>query len=251
MTKFIPRLLYDDDLSLTAEIALTQQQQHYLRVVLNKKKGDEFHLFNSNDGQWQCFIDSIDKKNITIRVQKLLQHANPTPPLSLAFANIKPKALEFMIRKAVELGASHLQPIICAQAQYDFPNNDKIQSWIIDAVQQSGRFQLPILAEKIAFEDIRHQATEQQNLWIACENDCISPQYPIKQLLQQQSCQQVIILIGPTGGFHEREFSLMQQWANDHQYIKIMSLGKHIMRAETAAIAALSCWQAISGDWAS
>ena len=249
MAKFIPRLFYDNTLSLTTNITLNAQQQHYLRVVLNKKQGDDVYLFNGNDGQWHCTIEQINKKNITLCARELVQNTLKTKPLALAFSNIKPKPLEFMITKAVELGVTYLQPIICAQAQHQFPNRDKIQSWIIDAVQQSGRFQIPILANEIAFDQLEHSASAQQNLWIACENDCILPQYPIKQLLHDHQCTQVMMVIGPTGGFHKREFALMQEWTNNHDHINIMSLGKHIMRAETAAIAALSCWQAISGDW--
>lgn len=249
MVKHIPRLFYPNDIIVNDIIALDSKHSHYISSVMRLSDGDDFHIFNGHDGEFIGQCCKGNKKQVHVKIIKKIRDREILTPLALAFSFIQTKQLQWLITKAIELGVTYLQPVHVQQAQKKFTDisHEKIESWACDAIAQCGRLAMPIIKPAIDFTALINYNNDYQ-LFIACEDDTIKQRSYIHDIFTNAYSKPPMMMIGPAGGFHRDELYIMQQWTHNHQAI-LLSLGKHILRSETAAIATLSCWQAIAGDW--
>lgn len=227
------RIYIKESLEINENISLEQEDAHYLVNVLRAKEKDQIRLFNEN-GEFLAELNSTSKKKYNLKlIKKLRDYSNPAK-LTLAFALIKPDRMLFAIEKAVELGVTDFQPIITKRCQIREINQARIIKCIKEATEQSERLDFASLHETLKLEDFL--ALYKENIiFFANEKE---KSKSLLQLKQENKLyfENSIILIGPEGGFDEEEHSLLREKEN----IKSISLSSHILRAETAAICAIS-----------
>lgn len=220
------RLYIDLDLVEGQSIALPGHCVHYLRNVMRASQGDHIRLFNGRDGQVLAEIQSISKKEIIVQITEIMRPQPPkTRSVHLYFAPIKKTRMDFLIEKAVELGASDLHPILTQNTEIRKINEERVTAQITEAAEQCERLDLPKLHDLRPLKTIIHEPFP----LYACLERIDSQNPPIP------SESDIGFIIGPEGGFTSEEFALLNECEN----ITPVSLSPHILRAETAAIAAL------------
>ena len=245
-----PRLYTQEKLSTGASFALEGDQSHYLTNVLRAEAGDSLRLFNGIDGEWRGIITEAarsKKKSAIISVSEQLREQSEEPDLWLCCAPIKRAHFDFMIMKATELGARAIQPILTSRTQIRDVNEERLRAIAIEAAEQSERMTIPEIRAPLMLEKLIKQWPTKR-LPILCAE--FGDAQPVAQALSGALCHarpSVAILTGPEGGFTQDEMDLMKAMPE----ILSVRLGPRILRADTAAIAAMSCWQALSGDWQS
>lgn len=239
------RLFTDAALIKGQDIALLPEQFHYLTKVMRRRPYDPVVLFNGRDGEWISHISHFGKKTVTVSVDHQTRPQRKSPDLWLLFAPVKRAAIDFITQKATELGVSVLWPVDTAYVNTDRVNTQRLNAIAIDAAQQSGRMTVPKVRGSVPLADAVTDWPESQPLFILDET---GDGDPIAQSLTEYSDQNLVkgaFVIGPEGGFTNEELDLLRALP----FSKPVSLGPRILRAETAAIAALTCWQALCGDW--
>jgi len=231
-----------DPLVAGAHLMLDGDQAHYLRSVLRAGPGDVIELFNNKDGAFNAEILTIDKARVALSVRDQSAVQEVLPKLALAFAIVKKERLQLVVEKATELGAAKICPIISARTQGQAVKQlkeDKLQRYIIEAAEQCGRTALASLAPPQSFDALLAQTAAPDRLLYADE-------MAAGQAIDwPQPTGWTTLLTGPEGGFSPEERTALQA----HEAAHAISLGPRILRAETAAIAALSLWQHRFGDW--
>ena len=227
----LSRLFTPADLNLGAETTLPENHAHYLRNVLRKNPGDTIRLFNGRDGEWLAEIATLGKKSGSAKLTKKLRDQPPAPPtVHLLFAPIKKARLDFLIEKAVELGVTHLHPVITARTENRNLNAERLQAQIIEATEQCERMDVPIFFDAMPLDKkIAAWNAAPEILWCFERSNAES--------LGMTPLKNPAFLIGPEGGFDDREIRYLSEQA----FIKSVSLGAAILRAETAAIFCLAC----------
>ena len=258
-----PRLFIDAPLAAGATLPLEAAQAHYLVDVLRLKEGDGVLVFNGRDGEWRAALAAVSKKKFALNVEGRTREQTPPADLHYLFAPIKRARLDYMVQKAVEMGASKLLPVITRHTNAERVNVARIQANAIEAAEQCGILNLPETAEPVAF-DKAVSALEPGRLLVFCDEDA-PPGGPIDQLVVKQTqigpstmsgfarenaleaptTPLIAVMIGPEGGFSEDERRLLMARPNTRR----ISLGPRILRADTAAVAALALIQATLGDW--
>ena len=227
---------FHSDLS-SSTIELTEKEAHHAARVLRLKEGDNIQLLDGKGGKATCIITFINKNKVTVEVTDKQEFEQPQQQITLAVA--PPKSTdrwEFILEKATEIGVHRIQPIICFHSERKKINQEKAQWALIAALKQSGNPFLPILNEPIKF-----------NEWVAQNNSpekyiAYCPTSQTNSLIQSyQNGDYVSITIGPEGDFSPEEIVLATE---QHQFLPV-SLGKHILRAETAAITSVIQLQSI------
>jgi 16S rRNA (uracil1498-N3)-methyltransferase len=227
---------------LTSPFTLDKDQTHYLRTVLRLTLNDTLHVFNEQ-GEWQAKIINLTKNQAELSLEQQLKFSAPMVQVGLAFAPLKHDAQSFLIEKATELGATHLYPVITQRSNIHRLQRDKLIKNTIEASQQCERLALPEVFELQALPRFLQNFPGDTCLFVAKERDSAPPLAEVlKKKAPQTPC---IFLIGPEGGFTPEEFSYLARYS----FTQFISLGPRILRAETAALATLSCFQAIIGDW--
>lgn len=251
-----PRLYIDGPLAAGAEVALGRNQANHLRNVLRLSPGDVLLLFNGRDGEWQATLAGAGKRALTALVGERAREQPPARDLRFLFAPIKHARLDYMVQKAVEMGVSRLQPLITRHTQVTRVNLDRMRANAVEAAQQCGVLSLPEVAEPAAFKSI-FSKTESERLLVFCDEDAevkdpvaalAGARPAARALLPAEAArapQPLAVLIGPEGGFDGDERESLLQRPN----VVRISLGPRILRADTAAIAALALVQAVLGDW--
>jgi 16S rRNA (uracil1498-N3)-methyltransferase len=219
-----PRLYTELDLGLQAHIELPKEQAHYLKNVMRKSDGDDIRLFNGRDGEWLCNIDDLQKKSARLLVQEQLRkQLRPERRIHAFFPPIKKQRMDFMIEKAVELGATDLHPVLTEHTEVRKINAERIKAQIIEAAEQCERLDIPVLY------DLKDLQSCIQNcdfkVLAAIERIEAEPVKPYRD-------KDIGVLIGPEGGFHSGEV----QFLREHKIVDCVSLGRHILRAETALL---------------
>jgi 16S rRNA (uracil1498-N3)-methyltransferase len=238
-----PRLFVDAALAAGETVELERGQSNYLGNVLRLAAGDTILAFNGRDGEWQATIAGRKRPdNLTILAQTRRQDG--LRDLVYVFAPLKHARLDYMVQKAVEMGASSLQPVLTRFTQVSRVNRDRMRANVIEAAEQCGILSIATVAEPVPLERYLGER-DRERLLIFCD-EAADAADPLRALQGARTVSSGIdLLIGPEGGFAEQERSVLLRQKKTLR----LSLGPRILRADTAAVAALAVVQAVLGDW--
>jgi 16S rRNA (uracil1498-N3)-methyltransferase len=233
-----PRLFIDQALVAGATLTIAGGQANYLANVMRLKPGDAVRLFDDRTGEWLGTIRETAKRSVALTIDAQLSAREDVPDLWLLFAPIKKGPIDWLVEKATELGAAKLQPVITRRTIVDRLNPERLRANMIEAAEQCDRTALPVLAEPVKLAAILKDWPADRALLFADETGGI----PLAEAVRQGPGA---ILIGPEGGFTPDERDAIRATAGAAG----VSLGPRILRAETAAAAAITVWMTIAGDW--
>jgi 16S rRNA (uracil1498-N3)-methyltransferase len=238
-----PRLFIDAALAPGQTVALERGQSNYLGNVLRLAAGETILVFNGRDGEWQASIAGR-KRPDSLTIDAQTREQDRLPDLAYVFAPLKHARLDYMVQKAVEMGASRLQPVLTRFTQVARVNSERMRANVIEAAEQCGILGIADVAEPVAL-DRYLSGRDGQRLLVFCDEaaDVANPVHALQGGLS--ATNGVDVLIGPEGGFAEEDRALLLRQPR----ILILSLGPRILRADTAAVAALALVQAVLGDW--
>jgi 16S rRNA (uracil1498-N3)-methyltransferase len=236
------RLFLDADLSAGAEIPLGRDQANYVRNVLRLPAGAPLLVFNGRDGEWRAALQEAGRRAVALRVEEQTRAQTAPGKLAYAFAPLKHARLDYMVQKAVEMGAASLTPVITRHTQVARVNLERMRANVIEAAEQCGVLSVPPVHEPQAFDRWLAALAPDETL-VFCDEDAEAAN-PVDALRSAEDAP-VTLLIGPEGGFEEAERRVLLARAG----IVRLSLGPRILRADTAAVAALALLQAVRGDW--
>jgi 16S rRNA (uracil1498-N3)-methyltransferase len=236
------RLFVKPQLIAKAEIALEPPQAHYLINVLRCKTGDEVLLFNGRDGEWRGVLSAATKKRATVVVEERTRPQSEGPDLHYLFAPLKRARVDYMAQKATELGASLLQPVLTRRTMAERVNTSRLLANAVEAAEQCGILRVPDVREPEKLPRLLERWDEARLLVYADEAASVSS--PLAALGKERG-RPLAVLIGPEGGFEAEERALLL----GQPYVLPISLGPRVMRADTAAVAALALVNAVLGDW--
>jgi 16S rRNA (uracil1498-N3)-methyltransferase len=245
-----PRLFVDAPLAPAARVALDPDQTNYLVNVLRRRPGASVLVFNGRDGEWQAGLTAEARKRFALAV---VEQTRPQPPpgdLHYLFAPLKAARLDYMVQKAVEMGASRLQPVLTQHSQAERVNLRRMRANAIEAAEQCGILTLPDIGEPMALATAL-AAWEPSRLLVFCDEDA-DVKDPLAALAAAAPRAAphglpvpLAVLIGPEGGFAEEERAAVMKLPR----MVRMSLGPRMLRADTAAVAAFALVGAVIGDW--
>ena len=239
-----PRLFVDAALAAGETVALERNQSNYLGNVLRLAAGDTILVFNGRDGEWQASIAGR-KRPDSLTVVAQARPQDRLPDIAYVFAPLKHARLDYMVQKAVEMGAASLQPVLTRFTQVSRVNGERMRANVIEAAEQCGILSLAEVAEPIPL-DRYLGARDGQRLLVFCD-EAADVTNPVEALQGEATAAGGIdILIGPEGGFAEEERVLLLRQKRTLR----LALGPRILRADTAGVAALALVQAVLGDWA-
>jgi 16S rRNA (uracil1498-N3)-methyltransferase len=234
----LPRLFMDRTLSEGLALTLDGAQANYLGNVLRLGAGAEIKAFDDRTGEWLARIEEAGKRKVELRIERRLREREAAPDLWLLFAPIKRGRIDWLVEKATELGAARLVPVITRRTVVERLNLERLRAHAIEAAEQCERTALPELAEPRKLDAVLKAWPEGRSLYFADETGGT----PLVEAVQPGPAA---LLIGPEGGFTDEErtaiMAVEQAWP--------VSLGPRILRADTAAIAALAIWMSVAGDW--
>lgn len=236
------RLYCDAALAPGAVLELARDQANYLLNVLRLRGGDTILAFNGRDGEWLCAIRAEGRKQASLEALRQARAQPAAPDLVYLFAPLKHARLDYMAQKAVEMGAGVLQPVLTRFTQVSRINLERLAANAVEAAEQCGILSLPQIRPEQPLAAAL-AALEPERLLIFCD-EALEAQSPL-QALQGASRGPLAVLIGPEGGFDESERALILR----RERTLRLSLGPRILRADTAAVAALALVQAALGDW--
>jgi 16S rRNA (uracil1498-N3)-methyltransferase len=238
-----PRLFVDAPLAAGATVALGRGQSNYLGNVLRLSAGDKLLVFNGREGEWEAALAGR-KRVDTLSVLDQSRPQDRLPDLAYIFAPLKHARLDYMVQKAVEMGASSLQPVVTRFTQVSRVNGERMRANVIEAAEQCGILNIAAVAEPLPLERYLG-ARDKERLLVFCDESA-EPARPVTALQGQVSGSRGIdVLIGPEGGFAQDERAMLVA----QKRTLTLSLGPRILRADTAAVAALALVQAVLGDW--
>lgn len=240
------RLFVEADLGEGAPVGLSPQQAHYLNHVLRLGKGDALAVFNGRDGEWLARIDGVGKGWCSLGLLERLRPQAPEPDLWLVFAPIKRARIDFVAEKATELGVSALWPVMTRFTAMSRVNTERLRANAIEAAEQSERLTVPEVFETEDLHRVLARWPAERRLMVLDET---GGGQPVAEALAPFGggvpSGPWALLTGPEGGFAKDELDALRQLP----FVTAVGLGPRILRADTAALAALACWQALCGDW--
>jgi len=242
-----PRLYVDAALGTGMALSLQGPQAHYLLHVLRLKSGDPVLLFNGRDGEWRARLAGASKRAALLTVEDRTRVQSGPADLHYWFAPLKHSRLDYMAQKAVEMGASRLQPVMTRHTQAGRVNVDRMRANAIEAAEQCGILTLADVATPLAL-DRAIAGRDPDRLLIFCDEDAEmkNPLAALKAVRDRSGeAMPLAVLIGPEGGFAKEERAALLHAPN----VLRLALGPRILRADTAAVAALALVQAVLGDW--
>jgi 16S rRNA (uracil1498-N3)-methyltransferase len=239
-----PRLFVEAALTDGARIELDRAQANYLLNVLRLKTGDSVLVFNGRDGEWRVEVSVEGRKAADLVCMERTREQGQAPDLVYAFAPLKHARLDYMVQKAVEMGAGVLQPVITRRTQSSRVNLERMRSNAIEAAEQCGILTLPDIREEENLDKFL-SALDPSRLLVFCDEDAPIAN-PVEALAKLGNKPlSVAVIVGPEGGFTDQERALVAARENCVR----VSLGPRILRADTAAVAALAIVQSAFGDW--
>jgi len=234
----LPRLFVRSKLGEDARVELDGGQANYLGNVMRLSEGAELLVFDGDTGEWLARIADAGKKRMSLSVERKTREPETIPDVWLAFAPVKRSQTDWLVEKATELGAARLQPVITQRTIAERVKLERLNAIAIEAAEQCGRTRLPELAAPLPLKQLLSQRDPERRLYFADEAGG-------EAALQAFEPGPALILTGPEGGFTDNERSLIRAAANTVP----VWLGPRILRAETAALAALAAYMAVAGDW--
>ncbi len=238
----MPRLYVGGNLAAGAAVELSAGQVNYLRNVMRLATGDTVSVFNGRDGEWRADVAEWGKKSGTLLCGEQTREQTPQPRLRYLFAPLKAARLDYMVQKATEMGAGSLEPVLTRHTIVSRVNTERMKANAVEAAEQCTMLTVPDVCEPVALEAALRDWPPHATL-IYCDEaaDSASP----LAALQDVEADQLGVLIGPEGGFSDDERRMLAGLG----FVVAISLGPRIMRADTAAVAALAVIQATIGDW--
>lgn len=237
-----PRLFIDQPLAADASIAPDPAQAHYLLNVLRMREGDAVLVFNGRDGEWRTTIAEAKKKSCVLRAEAQSRPQENGPDIDYLFAPIKRSRLDYMAQKATEMGVASLRPVITTRTNAERVNLDRLRANAIEAAEQCGVLRVPEVRPPMALRAALEAIGEDRRL-IFCDE--AAPIAPPLDALAGTGDAKLAVLIGPEGGFAPDE----RQMLLARPRVTSISLGPRVMRADTAAVAALALVNAALADW--
>jgi len=240
----LPRLYLAAALGQAQTIELEKAQAHYLGTVLRKSNGDSLRVFNGEHGEWQAEVTDLSRKGGRLICSAQIRPQHDCPDIWMCFAPVRKHRNSFILEKGTELGARRFQPVLTAHTQFPKMNLGKARAQIIEAAEQTERLDLPELRAGVTLAELLSGWDKKRKLIFADE---AGDARPAQDALgdSANSSPSAAILIGPEGGFSSDERARLRA----ESYVVPVSLGPRILRADTAALALLSLWQAHRGDW--
>ena len=234
-----PRLFVETMLS-PGPLTLSGPPAHYLIAVMRTKPGDPVKLFDDATGEWLAVAAHVGKRDLTLDVGQRLRAREPVPDLWLVAAPLKKGRVDWMAEKACELGVARLVPVVTRRTVVDKPNTERLRAHMIEAAEQCGRTAVPEVAEQVKLAALLRDWPESRALFFADEQGGA----PATQAMRARPGP-AAILIGPEGGFDDEERAAIRA----HPSATGIALGPRILRADTAAAAAIAVWMTVAGDW--
>lgn len=236
------RLFIDAPLGAGKAVECTSEQAHYLLNVLRLKSQDTMLVFNGRDGEWKVTLRDTAKRRCRLIVEEQTRAQESGPDISYMFAPLKRSRLDYMVQKATELGAAHLHPVFTRRTIAGRVNLERMRANVIEAAEQCGILTIPEVAEPVPLARLLDSWDKTRRI-VFCDEaaEIADPLASLARLAPGPFA----LLVGPEGGFtpNERESLLT------YDFVTAISLGPRIMRADTAAVAALTLLNAVHGDW--
>lgn len=236
------RLWVATDLAVGTRLPLEREQANYLLNALRLKTDDTVLVFNGRDGEWLAAITGEGRKAASLGLVRQVRGQSPAPDLHYLFAPLKHARLDYISQKAVEMGAGVLQPVLTRRTQVSRLNLDRLRANAVEAAEQCGILSLPEVRAELSL-DASLAALEPGRLLVFCD-EAMAQESPLATLAKAKPGP-LALLIGPEGGFDAAERETILARPNTLR----ISLGPRILRADTAAVAALALVQAVLGDW--
>ncbi|MBX4930040.1 16S rRNA (uracil(1498)-N(3))-methyltransferase [Rhizobium binae] len=236
------RLFVDAPLSAGAVVEASAEQFNYLANVLRMEANAEILLFNGRDGEWKAGLSFPTRKRILLTA---IDQTRPQPSacdLHYLFAPLKVGRMDYLVQKAVEMGAGLLQPVMTQHVQGKITNLDKLRANVVEAAEQCGVLAIPEVAEPVKLSDLLDRWPKERRIIYCDESDAGQNPLPVVSAIREKH---LALLVGPEGGFSEEERARLRSL----DFVTAIPLGPRILRADTAAVAALAVVQAAIGDW--
>ena len=238
------RLFVDAPLHDGASVAIRDERANYLLNVLRLRDGDSILVFNGRDGEWRAQLTQTTRRATTLAIGANTRAQTDAPDIDYLFAPLKHARLDYMVQKAVEMGAGRLRPVVTRRTQATRVNLERMRANAIEAAEQCGVLAVPQVLAATSLDHVLASWDDTRAL-IVCDED-VAVADPIAALRDlQQEQPRLALLIGPEGGFDPTERASLVA----HRAVRRVSLGPRILRADTAAVAGLTLLQAVLGDW--
>ena len=241
--KSLPRLFVEPALASDVTVSLDREQSHYLLNVMRRKAGDQVVLFNGRDGAWLAAITEAGKKGAAL---SLLEQSAPQTPVNDLWCGLAPiRRQDYLVQKATEMGVGTIQPILTTFVQNHRVAMDKWRAYTIEAAEQCEVLAVPALSAPIGLDALLAAwPAEHGDRILVFADESAASSSPVATLAGL-SGQRLGLLIGPEGGFSDAERATLLR----SPFVRPISLGPRILRADTAAVAGLALIQALAGDW--
>jgi 16S rRNA (uracil1498-N3)-methyltransferase len=238
-----PRLFVEAPLQQGARVGLDRQAANYLLNVLRLRSGAAVLVFNGRDGEWRATLSGEGRKGADLQIEEQTRPQTPPPDLLYLFAPLKHARLDYMVQKAVEMGAGALKPVFTARTQASRVNLERMRANVIEAAEQCGILALPaVLPDEPLPAALA--ALEADRLVVFPDEDAPVADPLAALAAARNGAAKLAVIVGPEGGFTDEERALVGRVRS----VRI-SLGPRVLRADTAAVAALALVQAVLGDW--
>ncbi|MFN3075583.1 MAG: 16S rRNA (uracil(1498)-N(3))-methyltransferase [Alphaproteobacteria bacterium] len=236
------RLFVSSDLASNLTVRVGAEPAHYLVHVMRARAGEAVALFNGRDGEWLATLQDTGRRWCDLSVTVRSREQVPEPDLWLLFAPIKRAHLDYMVEKATELGVSRLWPVLTHRTVVTRVNVERLHAIAVEASEQTERLTVPSVREPVRLAALFENWPPERCLLVMDE---WGGGRPIADVVSEKPPGPVAILVGPEGGFTKTELDVLRVLP----FATAVGLGPRILRADTAALAALACWQALRGDW--